>query len=96
MCGREQRKYRWETEPAVVAPNTGGSRLAAGARDACGEREGVVSAGLSIMPTLIVDSNRSGNGAAIASEAMRSGGGTRGERWACSRYSIVYFMDRRG
>jgi hypothetical protein len=45
---------------------------------------------------LIVDSNRSGNGAAIESEATRSGRGIRGERWGCSRYSIVYFMDRRG
>ena len=44
----------------------------------------------------VADSNRSGNGAAIASEATRSGSGTRGERWSCSRFSIDYFMDRRG
>ena len=40
---------------------------------------------------------RSGNGAAITSEATRSGGGNWDERWACSRYSIDYFiMDQRG
>ena len=46
--------------------------------------------------TLIVDSDRSGNGTAVAGEATRSEGGTPGERWACSRYWIDYFMDRRG
>jgi hypothetical protein len=46
--------------------------------------------------TLVADSNRSGNGAAIASEAMKSGGGLGVERWSCSRFSIDYFMGRCG
>src|ERR1700722_2913762 len=98
MCAWEQRACRWESEPAVVAPNIGGSRLAARARPARVWRArrwrfgGIEQSWL----RLIVDSNRSGNGAAVASEAMRSGGGTWGERWACSRYSTVYFMDRHG
>jgi hypothetical protein len=46
--------------------------------------------------SLAVDSNRSGNGAAIASEGRGPESGTRGERWSCSRFSIDYFTDRRG